>query len=237
MNPTHKMIGVLGGMGPAATADFMRQVILSTPARRDQDHVPLLIFSDPTIPDRSSSIIDSTVPSPLPMLRDYALRLQHAGATAIVIPCNTAHHFYDQIAGCVTIPILHIVDAVREELDENTDLRSCGVAIMATAGTLRSRFYERKLTQAGYGCIVPTETEQHLVDRTIQLIKGGQSEMAKPFAIQAVQSFRQRGAGSVILGCTELPLIKEVFDDILPHVDSTKALARHCIRYISERTT
>nr|WP_246385160.1 amino acid racemase [Gluconacetobacter asukensis] len=227
-----KLVGVLGGMGPAATVDFMQQVICSTTASCDQDHVPLLIFSDPTIPDRSRAIIDAMAPSPVRMLCDHAARLEEAGATALVIPCNTAHHFYEQIAGSVTIPVLHIVDAVCQELDCFPGLSERDVAIMATAGTLRSRFYEERLARAGYRLMVPTDEEQAVVNEVIRLIKAGEIAAARVQVLTVVRDLKARGAGVVILGCTELPLIRDVIGELISYIDSTDALAKACLQYV-----
>ncbi|MBS1101611.1 aspartate/glutamate racemase family protein [Gluconobacter sp. Dm-62] len=233
MSQPVKLIGVLGGMGPAATADFMGQVIANTSARVDQDHIPLLIFSDPVIPDRSTSILDATAPSPLPMLQDHALRLQKAGATALVIPCNTAHHFHPDIAAALNIPVLHIADAVCEDLCQLQHAGSSvrNVALMATAGTIMSGFYRQRLEKAGFACLIPEPEEQALINEVIRLVKGGNT----PAAIAPVREVSRRlkagGADAVILGCTELPLLRDAISDILPYVDSTRALAQACIRY------
>ncbi|GBR68635.1 cysteate racemase [Gluconobacter kanchanaburiensis] len=236
MVPAGKLIGVLGGMGPAATADFMGQVIANTSARVDQEHIPLLIFSDPVIPDRSTSILDAGAPSPLPKLQDHALKLQKAGATALVIPCNTAHHFHSDIASVLAIPVLHIADAVCEDLcrlrREGQDVKT--VALMATAGTITSGFYLQRLQQAGFECLIPNMEEQALINDVIRFVKGGDPSPAVGPVREVVQRLRARGADAVILGCTELPLLRDAISDILSYVDSTRALAQACIRYARE---
>jgi aspartate racemase len=232
MEPLHKLIGVLGGMGPAATADFMHQVIGNTIAENDQGHVPLLVFCDPTIPDRSTSILDASASSPLPALQDYAQRLERAGSTVIVIPCNTAHHFYESIANSVTIPVLHIVDAVIHQLEEMAPEARTGIAVMATAGTTSSRFYETRLRARGYDCLTLTVEEQALISQVIYEIKASRVAASRVPAIAAARSLRRRGATCLILGCTELASIKETIETELPIVDSTRALALACIRYV-----
>ena len=236
MDQSVKLIGVLGGMGPAATADFMGQVIANTSAKVDQEHIPLLIFSDPVIPDRSTSILDATAPSPLPMLQDHAVRLQRAGATALVIPCNTAHHFHSDIAAALTIPVLHIADAVCEDLGRlrNDGVQVQTVALLATAGTIMSGFYRHRLEKVGFACMIPDAEEQSLINEVIWLVKGGDTAAAIAPVREASRRLKARGADAVILGCTELPLLREAIGDILPYVDSTRALAQACIQYVRQ---
>ncbi|MBS1097056.1 aspartate/glutamate racemase family protein [Gluconobacter sphaericus] len=236
MDQSVKLIGVLGGMGPAATADFMGQVIANTSAKVDQEHIPLLIFSDPVIPDRSTSILDATAPSPLPMLQDHAVRLQRAGATALVIPCNTAHHFHSDIAAALNIPVLHIADAVCEDLGRmrSDGVRVQQVALMATAGTIMSGFYRQRLEKAGFVCMIPDVEEQLLINEIIRMVKGGDITAAIAPVREASRRLKARGADAVILGCTELPLLREAIEDILPYVDSTRSLVQACIRYVQQ---
>jgi aspartate racemase len=110
------MIGVLGGMGPAATVDFLAKLIRLTPAERDQDHVPVVVLSEPRVPDRVGPIMDGRGPSPLDALRRGIRTLERAGAGCIAIPCHTAHFWYDQMVASAHVPILHIADAVLADL-------------------------------------------------------------------------------------------------------------------------
>jgi aspartate racemase len=226
-----RLIGVLGGMGPAATVDFMRQVVHQTKAERDQDHVPLLVFSDPTIPDRSASILDPGALSPVPMLRDYARRLQRAGATVIVMPCNTAHHFYGAVSDSVDVPIMHIVDAVIAVMVSAGIDKACGVAVLATAGTMSSRLYQAKLAALGYRVCSSTPAEQSAVSEAIRLIKASRIDAGAAMVESALQSLQQNGAGCAILACTELSLVMGSVQADIPLIDSTHALAVACVRY------
>jgi aspartate racemase len=111
------MIGVLGGMGPAATLDFMAKLMRLTPAGRDQDHVPLVVVSDPRVPDRVGPILHGVGESPLAALQEGARRLERAGAKCIAMPCHTAHAWYEPLAASTSLPVLHIVDCARAELE------------------------------------------------------------------------------------------------------------------------
>src|SRR5262249_49773384 len=151
------MIGVLGGMGPLATANFYEKVITYNRVAHDQEHVPLVIYAVPQVPDRTAALLQNGE-SPLPALRKGLAALIAAGAEAIAIPCNTAHAWYDELAAASRVPILHIVDAAC-----HAAVRFAGpcatLGLVATAGTLTAGFYPRRLAAAGFNCVVNTDQE------------------------------------------------------------------------------
>lgn len=114
-----EIIGILGGMGPAATADFYAKLVAITPGSSDQDHLRTVIWSDPTIPDRTEALLGGG-PDPTPWLLDGSRVLREAGATVIAIPCNTAHAFVPRIADRVGLPIVHMIGEVARHLSELT---------------------------------------------------------------------------------------------------------------------
>lgn len=226
------MIGVLGGMGPLATHDFFGKVLAATPARGDADHVPLLIQSDPRIAPRPAAILDQGR-SPLPELIAGRDRLIAAGASALVMPCNTAHFWLpDLLVGC-PVPFLSIVDACVMEL---APLVSAGgaVGLIATRATLAGRIFEVPLIQAGYSPVVPSDDlMDELILPGIELVKAGQLVRAGPLIDSAVQALMQQGVGAVVLACTETPVaLDAVQSPLRAHcVDSTAALARACVAW------
>lgn len=227
-----KLLGVLGGMGPLATADFMRKLTELTPASRDQDHVPVLVYSNPQVPDRSTAIMGKGE-SPLPALLDGIARLQDAGAEAIAIPCNTAHYWYDEMIAASRVPILHIVGSVCEAL-RRKGIAGGTVGVMGTAGTLHTGIYQDYLQRSGYACVLPSETEMaELVMPGIVSVKAGDVPAAKRVLSDAARHLAERGAQMVVLGCTEIPL---ALADASPeaaarYVDSTAALAQACLAW------
>jgi aspartate racemase len=226
------MIGVLGGMGPLATADFYAKVIAQTPATRDQDHVPLVLYAVPQVPDRTAAILQRG-PSPLPALLTGLRTLVAAGAEAIVIPCNTAHAWYDELATASAAPVLHIADAASAAA---TRLGGPGtrLGLVATAGTLAAGFYPARLEARGFECISPTPDEMDtLVMPGIALVKGGDVDRAGRLLEQAVRALLQRGAATVILGCTEVPVALDRLGSPLNArcVDATAALAGRCVQW------
>jgi len=147
------VIGVLGGMGPAATVDFMAKLIRLTPAAREQDHLPVVVVSDPRVPDRVAPILKGEGPSPLPALREGIRRLERAGAACVAIPCHTAHAWYDQLAAATELPILHIVDAALAEL-ERLRLPKGPLGLLATQATLEAGLYQGRLAAAGHPAVL-----------------------------------------------------------------------------------
>jgi aspartate racemase len=228
-----KMLGVLGGMGPLASAQFMLRLTLLTPAARDQEHIPAVLWSDPRVPDRSAARL-SGGEDPLPWLNRGIAGLKAAGAGAIAIPCNTAHGWYEGMRDATDLPILHIVDAAAEDLARQ-GIRSGRIGVMGTAGTLAMRLYQPRLEALGYEVIVPEPAEMEaLVSPGIALVKANKVAQAYAPLAEAAGNLRARGAAAVVLGCTEIPLgiLAGPYAEIgVPLVDTIDALALSAIRW------
>lgn len=230
-------IGILGGMGPAATADFYAKLVHATPALRDQDHIPVLMDADPTIPDRAMSYLRNG-PSPLDDLRRAARSLQAGGAELIVMPCNTAHLWYDPVSREVNVPFLHIVDAVVEELARLTPRAAAlRVGLLATGATLAGRLYPRRAAlhpvASGWHWIEPdAETQHEQVEQGIAAVKAGDLPRGQAAIHRGLSHLRQQGVDAVVYACTEVPLALAGHDTGgTVGVDSTAALARLCVRH------
>ncbi|MES2710903.1 MAG: amino acid racemase [Pseudomonadota bacterium] len=197
-----RILGVLGGMGPLASAHFMLRLTLLTPAIRDQEHIPAVLWSDPRVPDRKLGH-DGTGPDPLPALLRGIRGLEAAGCGAIAIPCNTAHGWFDKMRLQTDLPILHIVDAAAADLVRQ-GVRSGRIGLMGTAATLAMRLYQERLD---YDVITPDDDEMAtLVTPAIAEVKANRvSEAYAPLAEMATRLVA-RGAQAVVLGCTEIPL-------------------------------
>ncbi len=228
---TDNILGVLGGMGPLASAQFMLRLTLLTPAVRDQDHIPTVLWSDPRVPDRTRGKLEGG-DDPLPWLLRGVRGLKTAGVGAIAIPCNTAHGWHDAMAA-EGLPILHIVDAAAAELRKAAPAGVVG--IMGTAATLRMRLYQNRLEAQGWTCLVPSDDEMATkVTPAIGLVKANRvTEAFAPLA-EVVGSLAARGAQAVVLGCTEIPLgilagPRETLP--VPVVDTIDALALAAIAW------
>jgi aspartate racemase len=226
-NPAGRLVGVLGGMGPMATVDFLAKVVASTPAACDQEHVPLLAYQFPQIPDRSSAILRGSDEPFAPML--FGLQsLARAGAQLAVIPCNSAHHWHERLSKAQPLRILHIADAVKRELQQRAT-RPLRPAILATRGTLRSGVYEGRLGAAVAPPVALDEATQTLVDQAIRAVKGGERQVAALAAREAADRALELGAEVLILACTELPVALDNDPISESCIDSTLALARLCV--------
>jgi aspartate racemase len=214
------VVGVLGGMGPAATADFYAKLVAATPAARDQDHLRVLIWSDPTIPDRTEALLRGG-PDPTPALVDGARRLLGAGAELIAVPCNTAHAFLDEVVAQTGARVIHMIDAVSQRIQAQ---RPQSVGLLATAGTIAAGLYQERLGQAGIAVLTPTsaEQEQH-VDAAIAAVKAGRD--ARALIEPAAAALAGRGAKLLIAGCTELPIALAGAALPVPVLDPTQVLA------------
>lgn len=218
-----RTIGVLGGMGPAATVDFLAKLVAATPAARDQDHVPTIVYSVPQIPDRSSAILcDSS--APLRAMLVGLNVLERAGAEIVAIPCNSAHRWYDELSASTDLPILHIAKAVSERIPRGHD---GPIALLATRGTILAGVYQRYLGSMGRTLVVPGEDDQCVVDAAIRRVKTGEDGASD--AEEAVERLLDAGARMVILACTELPLALNG-SSLREHcIDATEALAEGCV--------
>lgn len=224
-----KMIGVLGGMGPVATADFYQKIIRATPAKTDQEHLKVLIFSNPQVPDRTAAIRGEG-PDPLPVLVAGAEVLAQGGADFITIPCVTAHHFYDSLQRAVSVPILHLVgETATAVVSEYPGLRLLG--LLATTGTLESRLFEGYFEPRGFSILTPDPAVQtSAVMEAIYTIKRGESlERPRRLIREAAEHLRLRGAQAIIAGCTEVPLVLQDGDLPVPVIDPTWILAQAAV--------
>jgi aspartate racemase len=225
------MLGVIGGMGPAATADFFAKLIEETPAACDEDHIPTLIVSDPRVPGRPAAILEGG-PSPLPALLAIRDKLIAAGATLLAMPCNTAHAWYDGLVRDCPVPFISIVEASCAALDGVAAAGST-IGLVATRATLAAGMFDRELAARGYAALQPGERELgEAVLPAIRLVKEGRNLDAGSLLEPAVRALLDRGAAAVIPACTETPIALDAVGSPLRDccIDSNRALARACVR-------
>lgn len=218
-------LGVIGGMGPLATADFLKKLVENTPASCDQEHIPVVLYSDCTTPDRTAHIVGQG-PSPLPQLLAGIRFLTEAGAAAICIPCNSAHCWYEDMAAATPVPVFHIVRSSAAQVKKKNPAAK-KVGVLSTFGTHRMGIYKASLLEQGFEVISSSDDEfTTLVSPSIALIKADKIKEAEVLLTQAADALRSRGAEMVILGCTELPIGLRGAYLAAPqlYVDSTEAL-------------
>ncbi|HEY0418770.1 MAG TPA: amino acid racemase [Acetobacteraceae bacterium] len=226
-----KVLGVLGGMGPLASAQFMVRLTLLTPAEQDQEHIPTVLWSDPRVPPRTAARLAGGA-DPLPVLLRGIRGLEAAGCGAIAIPCNTAHGWFESMRDATALPILHIVDAAAAELARQ-GVAPGRIGLMGTAATLAMRLYQDRLEGAGWDCLVPTAAEmERLVTPAIDLVKANRVAEAYPPLAEVGRALAARGARAVVLGCTEIPLGVAAGPELpFPVIDTIDALARASITW------
>lgn len=219
-------------MGPAATATFLRQVVEETPARRDRDHLHVVVESNPRIPDRIEAILGDG-PSPAPDLRRGARRLEEQGATVLAIPSNTPHYFHGDVDDAVGVPVLHIADATVDAATSRIP-GATGVGLLATTATVEAGIYRRRLRDHGLGLLTPGDDEQIRVADAIKAVKSGEEAAPRRVFQDVAATLVDRGADAVIAGCTEVPVVLPADEANHPLVDSSRALARAAVHRVRE---
>ena len=225
---SEKTLGILGGLGPLATVYFMDMIVKMTDAKTDQDHISMIVLNHAAIPDRTDFILDASKPNPLPMMVEDAKKLQAAGSDYVVMPCNTAHFFYEQIQNNITIPMLNIIEETVIFAKERAGVKKLG--ILATKGTISAGSYQRMCEKYGIEWAVPSlQDEQSLMNIIYNQVKAGREINITEF-LKIIENMKADGCDAVALGCTELSVINKDFalnrEDI---VDSLEVLARRSI--------
>lgn len=224
-------MGVLGGMGPAATADFMAKFTALTPVAREADHLRLAVWSDPHIPDRTAALLGRG-PSPVPEMLDGIRRLESIGATVVAIPCNTAHAFVPELRRETSIEILDMVDLTMRQI--KLDYPSAtNVGVISTAGTRKAGLYAAACAAHGLTALEVDEPEfAELATAAIDMVKKGQTlDLAARYVARIAQHLRDRGADAVVAGCSEIPLVSQFAELVVPIVDATECLALGAINH------
>lgn len=238
-NKSHEFkLGILGGVGPAATVDFMRKIVNLTEAKRDQDHIKIVVEQNPQIPDRTANLISNGDDPSIAMLATCQ-KLESDGANAIAIPCNTAHAFVTEIQSYIGIPIINMLTSVVDYI-ENINLPITKVGLLATSGTVASGVYHKIIGSSGRETITPSPEIQVSVMEAIYGsfgVKAGYvSGECSQHVMKAIQHLSENGAEVIILGCTELPLINldsTRLKNILL-LDPTEILAQRCVALAKE---
>jgi len=227
-----KVIGVLGGMGPEATIELFVKIVKHTGARTDQDHLRILIDNNPKIPNRTLAI-QGKGPSPVPELRRSIRALERAGADFIVIPCVTAHYFYEPLQRAARVPVVHLVRETSRHAGARFP-RARAIGLLATTGTLEAGLFQRAFAGTPVAVLTPSASAQrHRVMHAIFGKRGikavGPSPWSKKLIVDAANTLISRGAQLIIAGCTEIPLVLQDGDLPVPVIDPISVLARVAI--------
>lgn len=214
-------VGVLGGLGPKATAYFMDLVIDNTKASCDQDHIDMIVYNHASIPDRTSYILGNSTDNPVPYLIKDAKMLESLGCNYLVMPCNTSHFMYDEIKESINIPLINMPYEVSKLINKNNEIKKVG--ILATKGTLKAKIYERYLEKEVF--YPSEETNNKVMDLIYEKVKKGVKVNKQEF-YDVLEEYFDNDCDALIMGCTELSVIVRdndlYFDNRL--IDSLKVL-------------
>tara|TARA_B100000470_G_scaffold125991_1_gene97369 strand:+ start:1701 stop:2426 length:726 start_codon:yes stop_codon:yes gene_type:complete len=219
-------VGIIGGMGPEATIDFMSRVIALTPSQRDQDHIRMVVENNPHIPDRQSTAENDLIAIELTAIAE---RLEVAGADFLVLPCNTAHVFIDDLLKNIQIPFVHIVsETVNEIVKEHTNVKNVG--LLATDMCINSGIYHQAIKSVDRTVLVLEQQDQKSCMQLIFDVKKGKySKSTKTDMVRLADQLIQKGADIIVAGCTEIPLILDTKSINVPLVSSTEVLAKRTV--------
>ena len=221
----HRVVGIIGGMGPEATVDLMRRVVAKTPARDDQDHVHLIVESNPKIPSRIAHLIEGNGTDPTPELIRIAANLQRAGADALAIPCNTAHAYAHSIRRAVSIPLLDMIDLTVSQIGGSRG--TARVGLLASSAVLATELYARSFS--GHGIAVVHPERQEAVMELIKAVKRGETGAQSQSALGKIALELSRHADVLLIGCSELSVIAAGIS--VPFVDSLDVLAQAIVKF------
>ncbi len=233
-----KTLGVLGGLGPLATAYYLELVVTMTDAATDQEHPKIIIMNVPGIPDRTAYILGKSDQSPLPPMVLLGRQMKELGVDVIATPCITAHYFHAQLQEQIGLPLIHGIQCVARTLREAGVSK---VGLMATDGTVQSGIFQRQVENLGMELVLPGETGQAAVMTLIydQVKAGKQPDLALFETVR--RELREKGAQAVVLGCTELSLLKKQYPLGTGVLDALEVLAKEsvlaCSKQVKEEYT
>jgi aspartate racemase len=225
----HRVVGILGGMGPEATVDLMRRVIAATPARDDVDHVHLLVDNNPKVPSRIAALIDGVGPDPAPTIIEMAKRLEVGGADVLAIACNTAHAYVDQVRSATSIPLLDMVDLTTRRVSQMT-LKHGRVGILASSAVVRLGLYHRGLSSHGVSLVTPTN-QDGLMDIIRAVKRGDSGPSNREYFASIAQDVMRDSIDALLIACTELSVLAHSLDRGFPTLDALEILARQIVAF------
>lgn len=221
-----KTMGIIGGLGPMATAHLLEVIINMTDAKTDQEHLDVIIFNRPQVPDRTGYILDCSKPSPVVSMKETANLLEQLGASVIAAPCVTSHYFYDELSSSVSVEYINMIEETALEL------KKCGVnkvGILATTGTISTQLFQEYLRKYDIEVLIPTSEHQAIVmDIIYNEIKAGKPMTKQKFQ-KVSENLHNQGCECLVLGCTELSLIDKSDLENGVYLDALEVLAKACV--------
>lgn len=226
-----RIVGILGGMGPSATVDFYAKLIRAADAPRDQDHLRVVIWADPTVPDRHKALLEDGE-DPTPWLENGVQHLIECGAEILVVPCNTIHAYMPAVIDRCNIEFISIIDtAIEAAFKAAMPAAGCMVGLLSTDGALKSGLYQTALRRAGMEPMLPSATSQETLMQVIYSVKAGTNGQAEQEAVRTLlDELQSAGASTVIAGCTEVSTLLAQLETDIPIIDPSQAMALETIK-------
>ncbi|MBD3275315.1 MAG: amino acid racemase [Candidatus Marinimicrobia bacterium] len=224
-----KIVGILGGMGPAATIDFMSRVLRNTPAEDDEDHIQMFINHNPKVPSRIKALIDKTGESPAPVLQKMARNLESMGADFLAMPCNTSHYYLSEIQDVIKIPILNMIDLTVDAVISNAkNIRKVG--ILASTAVLNVNIYSEAFQNKNITVIKPQDEQQQKIMEVIKAVK--RNDMGQNLTStlnEVINDLIEKGVEAIVIGCTEISVVTGGIDISTQLYDASEILARKVV--------
>lgn len=223
-----RRVGILGGMGPEATVLLMSRVIAATPAKDDADHIPLIVDQNPQVPSRIARLIEGTGADPAPVLAAMARRLEVAGAEALAMPCNTAHHYAPAIRAAASVPLLDMVALSAEAAAQAG--RGGRVGILASPAVQRIGLLDAALARHGAAAVYPAD-QPALLDAIRAIKREGRTPAARAALAAAARGLAREGAAIQLVACTEFSLIADAAGEEAEVIDTLDVLTAEIVRF------
>lgn len=225
----NEILGILGGMGPLATAEFYQKIINKTDAKIDQDHLDIFISSLASTPDRTQYILNNG-PSPVEKLVECAKKLEHIGATYIAMPCNTSHFFYNDVIKHISIPFLNMIEETAKHIKKNRPTKK--ILLLATKGTVFGNVYKDTFNEYDLKLNVPDYVNQNITSEIIDTVKGGNLRDLSRYSDFFLDLERQY---IIILGCTELSVAKDFLSIQGGFIDPLDVLVESVLKFANKK--
>ena len=226
LNENCKTVGIIGGMGPEATVELMRRVIELTPANDDSDHIRMLVDNNPKVPSRMKALIDGTGKSPAPVLIAMAQGLEKSGADFLVMPCNTAHHYYTEIAQSVSIPFINMLELTVKKVSHNF-LTLEKISLLATSPVQDLKLYENFFAKIGIQVIYPIASDQENLMLIIKSVKNKSLDEKDIMSFKGI--VKSMNADHLLIACTELSLLSKMIGSKIEVIDALDLLAQEVV--------
>ncbi|BHH83589.1 cysteate racemase [Desulforhopalus sp. 52FAK] len=227
---SEKIPGIIGGMGPEATVDLMQRIIANTPAGDDVDHIHCIVDNNPKIPSRIKAILNGDGEDPGPCMADMGKKLEGYGADFLVIPCNTAHYYYDDVVKAVNIPVINLIDlVVHQVVSQNPGMTQVGV--LGSTTIVITKLYETRFAKFGIEVVYPDKPAQEDLFQIIKNVKRGNTGETVRKNFSAIgEHLQAKNVTLAILGCTELGIIAN--DLPITYIDAAEVLAQEIVEVV-----